>query len=382
MIIPKLINFISTSKITAMNFRNMGVDISSVFKELLSDFQIMSLNLSENYCSTNLKDNYQFSTTLSKLNLSKVKWEGDTLITFLTNQVFTSAMYLNLSYFILQDNCHVEILKKLTSIPPTPMISKLKWNGNILTPNFFEYISNYSFLEEVTFNYCTIPNHYSQKVFESMKNFLQYSNITRLSIVGTLQKYQPYVLEFLSERLIQQKTLIKLNISENQIGEDGLQILEKIILNNSSLLYVYFDDNNITDHNALVRFFHNLQKSSHLIFLSKPKRDIARMTANSPKSVKKQISDAFSLLSAKMQENSKDLEINQDNALNTAFQSRIVQQLSDVQTPFISWDVNIEMPYERRDAEWDALRDEFSISSLTGIPSVCNSYSANNLLIF
>ena len=54
-----------------MNFRNMGIDIAIVFKELMSDFQIMSLNLSENYCSTNLKDNYQFSTTLSKLNLSK-----------------------------------------------------------------------------------------------------------------------------------------------------------------------------------------------------------------------------------------------------------------------------------------------------------------------
>lgn len=382
--IPKLITFISSSKITSMNFRNMGIDIAIVFKELMSDFQIMSLNLSENYCSTNLKDNYQFSTTLSKLNLSKVKWEGNTLIKFLTNQVFTSAMDLNLSYFILTNNSYLDAIKKLVNIPPSPMISKLKWNGNILTPNFFDFISKYSFLEKVSFNYCSIPNHYNKNILESMKTFLQFSNITSLSIVETFKNYQSYVLEALSERLIQQKTLIKLNVSKNNIGEEGLSILENIILNNSSLLYVYFDNNNIRDYNALVQFFNHLQKSSHLIYLSKPKFDIDQMTNNSPKSIEKQINEAWSSIVMKMKKNSEDLELTQDIALNSALQSSFrenrIFQFTDVQTPNISWDLDIKINYDKKDVKWNELKKEFSISSLTGVPSVCEPTS--DLIIF
>ena len=39
--IPKVISFISVSKITSLNLRNLGIDIALVFRELLYDFQLM-----------------------------------------------------------------------------------------------------------------------------------------------------------------------------------------------------------------------------------------------------------------------------------------------------------------------------------------------------
>ena len=105
------------------------------------------------------------------------------------------------------------------------------------------------------------------------------------------------------------------------------------------------------------------------------------MTNNSPKSIEKQINEAWSSIVMKMKKNSEDLELTQDIALNSALQSSFrenrIFQFTDVQTPNISWDLDIKINYDKKDAKWNELKKEFdkiviAIKNEKIVQNVCN----------
>lgn len=382
--LPMVLKFLMDSKLKSIGLCKCGLDISSFFDEINGNNQIMleNLDLSHNYCSNEISINLNFGYTLKSLKLRNIRWESNSIISFLNNQKFESVISLDLS------NAEIPnvdtIFDSLSNHPPTPNIIGFTWNKNPISPKLIQFIAQYTFLEQVSFDYCTTVNNDNlYLLLKSIKEFLLQKNIIDLSIRGTFSKLSEKFISELKTPLIKNETLQKLDISDNLISDDGLLILSDIINQSSCLKIIYFDGSNIQTSEGFINFLNKIKNCTHLYHLAKPSHDISSLSRKCSekeldkiRSVWKNVYNQISINKTNNQD-SPGLSLSSDFAsfsstaylsfndlmMSSTFPSNSPLALNELP----SWDIEFDIKYKGYNEEFEKLRKTYSISSLTGI---------------
>lgn len=370
-VIPDFFKVSVQSQLKTLSLSYMNIDIATIFTLLNGvDMQLEKLDLSGNFCSSIFTGKYNISSSLSTLNLKSVQWEENTFIMFLGLQVFTSQVSINLSRASFQGD-KFEVFKELPESPPTPMISKLKWNHNPISTRILLYIEKYTFLDDASFNECEVPE--KDNILDGFAHFLEKTHLTRFSIVGTLKKFKTQMMFALRSPLMFHPNLSRLNISDNEIGDEGLPILRDVILQSESIVQVWFDSSGIQQPMSLIQFLNEIS-SSHLLHLSKPRNDFHHLFSKSSKNIQKELKDAWQNIESKIQKN-KDIvgannlsETSMNSNLNSAFMdSNSIMDTGLATSVEVSWEMAIDLGYDGSESTWNQLKNEYSVSAITGI---------------
>ena len=167
--------------------------------------------------------------------------------------------------------------------------------------------------------------------------------------------------------------LSRLNISDNEIGDEGLPILRDVILQSESIVQVWFDSSGIQQPMSLIQFLNEIS-SSHLLHLSKPRNDFHHLFSKSSKNIQKELKDAWQNIESKIQKN-KDIvgannlsETSMNSNLNSAFMdSNSIMDTGLATSVEVSWEMAIDLGYDGSESTWNQLKNEYSVSAITGI---------------
>lgn len=370
-IIPNFFKALIQSQLKSLSLSYMNIDIASIFNLINGvDMQLEKLDLSGNFCSSIFTGKYNISSSLTSINLKSVQWEKNTLINLLGQQVFTSQVNINLSRASFKGD-KFESFKELPESPPTPMITKLKWNHNPISSRILLFIEKYYFLDDVSFNECEIEE--DDKILDSFAHFLEKKQLTRFSIVGTLKKFKTKMMFALRSPLMFHPNLSRLNISDNEIGDEGLPILRDIILQSESIVQVSFDSSGIQQPSSMIQFLNEIS-SSHLLHLSKPRNDFRHLFSKSSKNIQKDLKDAWVNIESKIKKNKEIAGVNVLNepSMNSVSNSTFFDSTSMMDTGLVtrieaSWEMQIDLGYDGSEAIWNQLKKEYSYSAITGI---------------
>lgn len=370
-VIPDFFKAAVQSRLSSLSLSYMNIDIASIFTLLNGmDIQLEELDLKGNFCSSIFTGNYNISSSLTTINLKSVLWEENTFIMFLSLQVFTSQVSINLSRASFKRD-KFKIFEDLPESPPTPMISKLKWNHNPISSNILLFIEKYSFLDDVSFNHCEVADN--DNILSTFCRFLEKTHLTRFSVVATLNKYKTQMMFALRSPLMFHPNLSRLNISENEIGDEGLPVLRDVILQSESIVQISFDSSGIQQPISMIQFLNEIS-SSHLLHVSKPRNDFQHLLSKSPKNIQKELKDAWINLESKLKKNKEIAGVNNMNepSLNSTINSAFIDSTSMMDTGPItrieaSWKMSIDIGYDGSEDIWNQLKSEYSLSSITGI---------------
>ncbi|OHS96872.1 hypothetical protein TRFO_01944 [Tritrichomonas foetus] len=392
--ITKLVRICCSYSLTSIVLVECQLDISEFFKELNNasincPIALTLIDLSGNRCSPSYTGLYNLPTTLETLRLKRTVWEGKSLLTFMKKQMYMSMVEVDLSRAYFNANSQVtEFSVGLPEEPPSTSIRSLRWDNNPIFVKLLNYLSRLKFLQSLTLNNCQLPTNESGKnLLSALAGLVSRTNLQRFSINKTMKQHGNKLMLALKDTLSQHQTLTRLDLSENEIGDDGLTILKDIVTVNTRISRISFDSCKVTVYSSLVSFLSYVAQLPYLTTVSKPRKEMKRLSEQYGKRVAKEIKAAWARVLEKKagaQENQHD-DSATDCSLSTtsALISSATNEVSTVvrQPLDASWDIQIGAPYDNAVNEWDALEQKFSFASLTGISAI-KTVSSDNLIDF
>ena len=389
--VPKIIKLCKTSGITTLVLVEMQIDIADFFKELSSsaaDVKLMTIDLSSNLCTSSYNASYTMPTTLDSLILRKTTWDGNSLITFLSKQVYLSMIQLDLSRADLTEEQIVSLINYLPDDPPSPSIRSFRWDNNPIFPKMLNFLSKLRFLQILTINNCYIPSKkliknsshliklQSNSLIGELVNLVGCTNIQRLSINGTMKHYKSELMLKLKDVLFQHQTLSRLDVCDNKIGDDGIKILKDVVTINTRITDISFDGCEVDDYTTLTSFLLYAAQLPHLKNISKPRNEMIRLAEQHDRRVAKELKAAYAKVLEKhesMLERGREDSGTEQSTTSALISSAANETSVDVEIPTkmtyleADWSMEVQLQYDGSFAEWEQLRNKYSFASLTGI---------------
>lgn len=381
--VPNLISFIKISGITNLVLTEVAIDIAQVFAtiENTPNIMIKSIDLSGNYCSKAYnKHNPILNSSLENLRLSEVRWNDQTFFTFLQNQQFQSEITLDLSGASFPWSIALEPFESLSGSSYSMNVSKLIWNNNIITPLLLLFLSKNASLRFVSFEMCRIPLNARINFLEAMSSYIKFTNLVSLSLKGTLRTFKSDSIDGLRTVLINHETLEKLDISDNNIGNKGLEAFAEVICNpKCNINQVYCDDEDPQDSDLYIDFFNKIADSKKQIHMKKPKNDIRNLITNlgAPRepiiTAWKRVKEIQTVAENKNDDEEDNLPLPKDNNGEDFLLDEINNMLFSTDSFFqsvaieASWDMTFDIGYNGFKEEWEKLEKEYMVENIIGI---------------
>ncbi|OHT16041.1 hypothetical protein TRFO_13534 [Tritrichomonas foetus] len=367
-----LMCFLAESKISSVSLIDIDIDISEVFSALKEmEIQIISLDLSKNKCSSKFSGMYSLPISLFNIKLSKVQWSATALYNLLIYQDYVNPVSLDLSsQYEMADGISndgvqglVEMQGILKPINVNLNISSLIWDDNTLTTGFFNYVNSMKHIHKLSINRCVCEKK-DLTVKNAIVLYLQNSRIEELSIGGSPVSPYKDLVQGLFAVFAAHQTLHVLDVSNNNIGDVGLDLLVDCVVRNKNIQQISFDGSRLTNPVMFIDCCRRLYQADNLSYVVKPKREIIELSkleevyslqpgavVNAWKALKEKCN--------KPQNGSLLFEI--DNSSN----DHLIDQMTSLNA---SWEIDIKIPFNREPSRWDPLRNMFSLEQLTGIP--------------
>ncbi|EAX99368.1 hypothetical protein TVAG_015510 [Trichomonas vaginalis G3] len=371
--INKIVKLLSNSGIYSLKLKDLNLNLCDIFKFLSDDnLYIVDLDLSQNYCCSNLPDDFFLPSTVNELTLRNVKWQGDSLSKFLSVQPFRSVIRVDCSYARFDSPPPKDPFSTLVEVPPSTFIESFIWHENPISSKLFRFLSNFSYLHEGVFQSCPILKSDSSTILESMSNFILKTKIAKLAIISTIQNYKDKGIEALKYSLSQNQFLRVLNISNNRIGDRGLMILLDILIQNQNITKVNFSGSDLCDPSLFIQFVRDITQLPSLVHVSKPQKDISFLCSKSSKGYETELNMLWNSLTEATMRNTENNKPDSESNASSVFASQPVDSIS-TQESFIftyleaSWEINVEVGYFNFDVEWNCLRKEFDYSTIMNV---------------
>ena len=363
-------------EISELELINNQIDISDVFHSLdQSEIPLTMINLSNNFCSNKFTGAYVLPVTLVDIRLRSVKWSPAALFSLLTLQNYVNPIYLDVSMqkelsqnkiSSNNENSLIE-LHKLFTADKSLNISSFIWDYNYISTRLFDYLTNMVNIRTLSLN-CSILDTSLDNSFEflSFLTYLQNSQIQELSIRGgsngsLLSEQKGSIKKFL-KTLSSLSNLESIDISDNEIGDTGFELFIDFICKNKNIKRVSFDGNKLQNPQKFIEGCTKLLKVDHFEYLSKPKRDIIELSKKEDllKLPNGAIENIWNEVKKKFNSNSK-------NDFEADIIDMIEEQQISIQTT--SWDIDIQVPFNKEPSLWDSLRENYSLDNLIGVQS-------------
>ncbi|OHT08304.1 hypothetical protein TRFO_04917 [Tritrichomonas foetus] len=387
-------NFIrKINNLSSLELINDMFDISDVFNALdQADINLTSINLSKNSCSAKFTGQYLLPVPLKEVKVRNVRWSVTALAYILTRQKYINLIDLDISSqkpFNVDEmmQCDDEALVRMQShLKPgsNKNISALIWNNNFLSTGFFTFLLGMENLQKLSIDCYEIEdNKTSVEILNSFVLYLQNSKLKELSIRGNSNSpsnspstsNSPFhspskeLIKGLFAVIGAHQTLNILDVSDNDIGDNGLELLVDCISRNKNLVRISFDGSKLQSPQKFIECCRKLSENDHIQFIAKPKNDIEELTKKEDllKLKPGAVEQAWTSLQEKIERNHKN-EISLNSQPQNENEINDSMLLSQMTTHEASWDIEIKVPFNKESNLWDSLRDKYSLYSLTGIP--------------
>lgn len=395
-------NFLKEAKISIIELVNDRIDIADIFYCLnQTEIPITTLNVSKNYCSSKFSGQYILPVTIEDIKLAGVNWSPTALFNLLTTQSYVNMVQLDLSNQlettsnfdgpVVNDNNEVDAESKLNEYALLEMhralkpagnmnIKSLIWNYNMLSNGFFTYISQLKNLEKLSIDCCVCDPNETNSIKNDLVLYLQNSNLRELSIKGPNSPYKS-LLKGLFAVIGAHQTLQALDVSDNAIGDEGLEMVVDCVSKNKNIEKIAFDGSILQKPQKFVDCCNRLIELQNLKYVSEPTKDMEDLKTQEEllKITPGIVENAWERLKAKLYERTNqrfpdDIDVDNEDNYNINLSRVNSENLSSVATMPIkqtvqkaSWKIEISVPYDKETNAWEAMSEQFSLQTLTGI---------------
>ena len=371
-----LIPILMGSAIEDMSVIDCEMDLEvffQLFSASASSLNISVLDLSGNFCPEGFTGQYLMPGTLNALTLRRVRWDGNSLLTFLSKQTYMSMIEVDLSEAILNEEQVAQLVSEIPETPPTPSIRVFHWNSNPLCQKLLEFFSEFKYLQGLTISHCYYPAHEKKKgILQGLHSLLSKTNIQKLYIAESLKDFKDTAIRSLKEILSKHPALSKLDISKNALGDIGLSALKDILKVNTRFTRLVFDEEGLSSPDVLIDFLEFVGSVMYLRNISRPRLEMARLgeqfgriKAHEMKQAWQRVTERKIPRSRCASESATDFSTT--SALVTTSDTVSATTSMASQHLEANWDVHIEVDFDGGVREWDALKQEFSYAQITGV---------------
>lgn len=373
-----LFGFVTLNRIRILVMKNMDLNIAPIIRELGNDMStVVYLDLSGNCCVSEIESDIRFPAGLEKLVLKNVTWSESALESFLSGQIFSSSVSLDISDCINSTGSsnvfNFESLKGLKT--QDYKVSKLVFRNNYIPINLLRFIAQYPYLSTINFEGCRIfdkdDSEEEKKIkIGSLISIISNSSIQRLNLSGVLSEYEFGGLEEIKDSLISSKCLSSLDFSDNSIGNEGLQKMYEIIEKSPKLCSVRLGGSNISDPFIFLDFLKDVLSLKRPVKLHIPSKELKNIRKIEPT-----LKDSIALEWAKIANSNKDrydsyqsdFDVSTNSCLfSEKFESSNAEENSR-QIIETTWDVE---EYSRAmydfQTQWNNLKMMYSFENITG----------------
>ena len=395
----QLVSVCLSETIRRIAINDSNFDIAQFFDAIssnASEIYLKTIDLSGNLCSSNFTGKYILPSTLNKIVLQRTKWEGNSLITLLTHQSYMNKVEIDLSNAFLNNIQLKDFIHLLPESPPESLIKVFIWCNNPIFVKLFSFISKYKYLEKLVLDNCSCPKNEKKTIISALASLVSRVNIKTLSIQNITSEYGNKLIGELMEPLHDHRALAQINVSDNQIGDNGLTMLGDIISRNSIIRSIAFDGCHVQNYKALVSFLVFCAQTPSLKHISKPHKEFTRLFEKFGKGSQevKELKISWSKVSARLKHNrhrrhrkNRNVGVSESDmttstvtdTISTLTASNIVtssiiinDQISNVGfTQLLAeWKVDFDLPNYEDIHKWEQLRQDFSYANITGIPAL------------
>lgn len=231
--------------INSLSFADCNLDINKTL-ETISEANLKNLrylNLSGNHGKNQISDDLELPEELTRLDVNNVDWEDGVFSTFI-EAVFNHQYKKGLNLYI--ENTHASeedwenALHVLDTIDNFPL-NELGWSGNAISESLLSFLQKNTKLATLF-----ISGTFSYDKEEQFNSFVDSINDIRslknLVIKGVDDNYLGEKIYPLFQKLVDHPSLSLLDVSNQQIGNDGIRELSNLVERRSKLQYLIFDN--------------------------------------------------------------------------------------------------------------------------------------------
>lgn len=231
--------------INSLSFADCNLDISKTL-ETLSEANLKNLrylNLSGNCGDTEISSDIELPEELLRLDVNNVTWKDGAFPSFIS-AVFNHKYKKGLNFYVENVQAPEEdwqkaesILGKVDNYP----LNELGWSGNNVSSNLLAFLQKNTKLHTLF-----VSGSFSEDTEDSFNEFVESINdiksLKNLVIKGVDDNILGERIYPLLKKLIDHPSLSLLDISNQQIGNDGIRELSNLVESHQKLQYLIFDN--------------------------------------------------------------------------------------------------------------------------------------------
>ncbi|OHT03855.1 hypothetical protein TRFO_01580 [Tritrichomonas foetus] len=360
--------------LTCLSLIDLQIDINMIFKSIskIESCMINYIDLSGNFCSKDFKGNCIFPPALTTIILRDVYWSRNSLSRFIGKQQFQSMVSMDLTNIKMKEDREEYFYSTFPEVPPSPMVYSIHWNSNRVSAPQLKFFAKYKLLRELSMNDCTFVKHESNDIFNSMLMMIQSLNLSGISLKKTMKPFKSRLMIEGMPILKLHQTLTNIDISDNAIGDEGIELVIKLLQENQKIAFISFDGSDPQKSSIYVNAMQSLANLPQLINILKPKNDIKKI-ASSSRRAERDLKKSWKRISENLhRRNGFDDEETESTTNSTLF-----SMASDSQSFYESaqpdkiltayWDLADDSPFENNQQEWNKLSRMFSFDNITSM---------------
>ncbi|OHT07420.1 hypothetical protein TRFO_24372 [Tritrichomonas foetus] len=393
-----IISVCLSSCLTKLVINNSNFDIATFFEAVNSnanDLKLKRIDLSGNRCSANFSGDYSMPSTLCKIKLTQLTWEGNSIVSFLSKQSYLTMVDIDLSRAYLSSSQVNSMSQTLPREPKSTSIRAFKWNSNPIFVKFFNFIMKWKFLTKLVMNDCEYSPKEKNQILPSLSGLISSINIQKLSIRNIQSTLGTKLMLSLKDCLCEHQAIKHLDISNNSIGDDGLSILKEIITVNTRIRSICFDGCKLQMYSSLSTFLAYITQIPYIRNVSKPRNDISELVKKFGQPASKEIKKNWVKLKEKHHRNHHHHKHHRSENSSSDFTSSTYTDTTSITTTStlisslniitdqnienekeltaldeVEWEMMIDLFDGGVNKEWEKLRKQYSYVNITGIKAL------------
>ena len=278
--ISKILKFFPN--VQRIDIENNDIDISLFFEEISLQKlnKIRDIKCKGNFCTGFSSTNLLLPLNLQRIEANNINWINNSLISIFKIICFNSdklkkKIILDFSKSNLELQYWMIFYEEIESLHSN-VIQTLKFSFNPLMKNFFEFLKKLFNLESIFLNGCFNDNDENLiYLLEFLKNNYY---LKKLSICGSdINKISNFIKIY---EVLKDKKLYYIDIQNNNIGDEIIEYILNFYKSMSTLKFISFDKNNITDFSKFINLIEYLEKNNIKSNLKIPKNDLIKIINN------------------------------------------------------------------------------------------------------
>ena len=366
--------FLFNSCITTIELRNANINIRDFFLAISGqELSLQKIDLSLNIFTSitdpktkTIKDTFTFPPTLNELIISKVRWETDSLVYMLSQQKFVSMCTVDFSNLTLFNDDWDHFYAMLEKGPePTSPPTSILWKNNKLDGKFIMFLTKMHQLTSIDLSGSYYEDDKMVFILNSLVVLVQTLNLRKFYFAGSKKCSHAQVICELLPVMTTRNTIFLLDVSDNALGNQGLEVLQRYVEQSPQLEELYFDGALPTQVQPYMNLLKSLGQSPSLTMINTTKSDIQRLIQMFPES-KESLLNAWTLASRHVNENRNDVNEFADSALFTSFVEQLPAQQTKITDEQLdtSWALEFNLPTNPGEKEWEAMQKKYSLLNL------------------